>query len=294
MYVETVLKKCELFSACALWPREPTVRPRAWINNFEENDKAIAAVLLDHFVFFSGIATDQLLVSSMRSVSSYIRRYRGIDGHRKYMNDVIFTPVLGENPNPTDSGQLFCRKLRQLLGISDDRFVTLELAHKLAEAGHPVIFLDDFVGSGDQMASTWSRESSSGVSFETIAKQRVLDATYMALVATDAGSKRLADDFPDLRLIVSHVLDQKHSISSVPSNPLIPDIENLSNQIDALLEKYEPVLTLPNYLHTAQERKYGYSELGLLLAFEHSVPDATLPLLWASGQNGWTPLTRRA
>lgn len=294
MYVETVLKKCEIFSSCALWSREPSVRPRAWLNNFDDDDKPIAAVLLDHFVYFSSLATDQLLIASMRQVSSIVRRYRGVADHDKFLNEVVFTPVLGEDPNPTDSGQLFCRKVRQILGFNDDRFVSLEKAYELSRTGVPVIFLDDFVGSGDQMVSTWSRELKNGASFENLAKQQHIDATYVALVATEYGRNRLEKELPNLRLVVSHVLDKSHSVFSVPSNPLTPDIENINVKIEHLIQKYLPRLTFPAYLNSVDGKKYGYSELGLLLAFEHSVPDATLPLLWASGSNGWTPLARRA
>ena len=36
----------------------------------------------------------------------------------------------------------------------------------------------------------------------------------------------------------------------------------------------------------------GFAKLGLALAFEHGVPDATLPLFYWDGP-GWEPLMRR-
>ncbi|MGI4789714.1 MAG: phosphoribosyltransferase-like protein [Janthinobacterium lividum] len=36
----------------------------------------------------------------------------------------------------------------------------------------------------------------------------------------------------------------------------------------------------------------GFNKLGLSLGFEHSVPDATLPIFYWE-QNGWKPLLRR-
>jgi len=294
MYIEAVLRKCELFCSCSLWPREPQIRPRAWLNNFEEHERPVAAVLLDHFVFFGGVATDQLLSHSLRRIAAAVRQHRGPVGLDAYLRNVIFTPVLGEDPNPTDSGQLFCRKVRQLLGFSDDRFVPLARAHQLAIAGRPIVLLDDFIGSGDQMARTWERLSETGASFASIAQQQALDASYVALVGTARGCQRLSSDLPNLRLVVAHALDQTQSIRSIPSNPLMPDIDDIPGRVEALLERYHGGLSLPAYLSTVRQRKYGYSELGLLLAFDHSVPDATIPLLWANGPADWTPLARRA
>lgn len=294
MYIDAVLRKCELFCSCSLWPREPQIRPRAWLNNFEEHERPVAAVLMDHFVFFGGVATDQLLSHSLRRIAAAVRQHRGRGGLETYLRNVVFTPVLGEDPNPTDSGQLFCRKVRQLLGIGDDRFVSLARAHQLATAGRPVVFLDDFVGSGDQMARTWERQSEAGVTFSSIAQHQALDASYVALVGTEPGCQRLGTDLPALRLVVAHTLDQSQSIKSIPSNPLMPDIDDIPARVEALLDRYHGALSLPAYLSTVNQRKYGYSELGLLLAFDHSVPDATIPLLWANGPADWTPLARRA
>jgi hypothetical protein len=294
MYVQAVLKKCELFSACSLWSREPQVRPRAWLNNFEETERPVAAVLLDHFVFFGAEATNYMLASTLRRLGAQVRESRGKDDLDRFTRNAVFTPVLGEDPNPTDSGALFCRKVRQVIGIPDTRFVSLGRAHELAAVGVPVIFLDDFIGSGDQMASTWERDVGAGRSFRGLASSSRVDATYLALVGTERGCRRLRDDHPELRLLVAHVLDQSHSVFGIPSNPLRPDVDDLPNRVDQLLQKYQSALQLPPYLSTRRERKYGYSELGLLLAFEHSVPDASLPLIWAGGPNGWTPLARRA
>lgn len=294
MYVDAVLRKCELFCSCSLWPREPQIRPRAWLNNFDEDEKPVAAVLLDHFVFFGAVATDQLLANALRRIAATVRQYRGPLGLEAYLRDVVFTPVLGEDPNPTDSGGLFCRKVRQLLGIADDRFVSLARAQDLAIAGHPVVFLDDFIGSGDQMARTWDRQSGAGTSFASISRQRALDASYVALVGTERGCSRLDAEIPALRLVVAHKLDQSLSIQNVPSNPLVPDLDNIPSRVEALLDRYHSDLSLPPYFSSVNQRKYGYAELGLLLAFDHSVPDATIPLLWASGPADWTPLARRA
>ncbi len=62
-----------------------------------------------------------------------------------------------------------------------------------------------------------------------------------------------------------------------------------------LIEKYSDRLTPQEdfIAGNVQWLRYGYHEQGLLLAFDHSVPDATLPIFWSPGKYGWTPLVAR-
>ena len=45
VYINEVLSKCRAMKACGLWTKEPKIRPRAWLDNFDEEDKEIAAIL---------------------------------------------------------------------------------------------------------------------------------------------------------------------------------------------------------------------------------------------------------
>ena len=65
-----------------------------------------------------------------------------------------------------------------------------------------------------------------------------------------------------------------------------------ANDVHSLIRKYAGIyLKSPNVESWVME--YGFHDLGLTIAFEHSVPDATLPIFWADGSN-WKPLYRRS
>ncbi len=99
---------------------------------------------------------------------------------------------------------------------------------------------------------------------------------------------------PTVAVATAHVLDEHDSLQGIAPSPWY-GIDELGKKFDMLLKKYSDRLTPQDAFIAGNVRwvRYGYHERGLLLAFEHSVPDATLPIFWSSGKNGWTPLVER-
>jgi hypothetical protein len=297
-YVAAVLDKCAGFQRSGLWPPEGEgrIRPRAWIHNFDEVDRPIAAVLLDHFTFFSAQAVHQLLISSFRVLRGTFATdhagTRGLDG----LPRAIFTSVEGESPNVTDSGNYFCRMLRQLIGIDEQQFLEPAQALSAVARGGSVVFVDDFLGSGEQFLKTWHRQhlSSSPKSFAEADAAGLVTPSYLTLVATSSGLERLRRTVPSVRIVKSHCVGSESGIKKLPRYRLQPDIPDLHAKIDDLLDRYAAKLNLPPYMTTGTYPKYGFANLGLTLAFDHSTPDSTLPIFWAPAGLAWTPLVRRS
>ncbi|MGA4338344.1 phosphoribosyltransferase-like protein [Ralstonia nicotianae] len=294
-YIETVLEKCSALMAAGLWRREPAVRPRAWLSNFDDEDQAVAAVLLDHFTYFASSAVDQMLLSLYRQLRDGLISNMGIERAIATLDSAVFTSVEGEDPNVTDSGNLFCRKLRQTASIADQRFMGPDRALEHAKAGRLVVFLDDILGSGGQITSTWTRDyhNQQPYSFADLEAQTGVHVIYATLVATRTGLDRLRAEVAGLTVVAAHIVDAADTVTGVPRSALRPDIDDIPGAIANLLEKYSPRLRVPAYLEEPRMRMYGHSESGLLVAFEHSTPDSTLPIFWAVGPDQWTPLVRR-
>lgn len=292
-YVDVVLAKCEGLKDAGLWHQ--SLRPVAWLNNFEQRDRPVAAVLLDHFVFFSSNAVDQMLLSSFRQMRDGLIAVKGKAAALPALARAVFTSVEGEDPNVTDSGHLFCRKLRQKAGLPDAQFMPPARALEQARSGRLVIFLDDILGSGSQMKQTWQRDyaSSAPYSFAELEQVRDCEARALVLVATQDGMERLRGDVPTLPISAAHTIDAMDSVHHLPRSGLLPAIDDTKGAILSLLARYADRLQVPPYMSTQGCRKFGQGELGLLLAFEHSVPDVTLPIFWAEGGHRWTPLLRR-
>lgn len=204
------------------------------------------------------------------------------------LKSAVFTPVKGERPNPTDSGYLLCRKARQLLGVSEHRIVDTSDALSYAYEGKPIVFLDDFVGSGDQFLSTWKRDTN-GRSFQDAQRETGFIAIYITLVTTEFGLNAIRSDAPQVAVCAAHVLDKKSTVFGIDAEPRV--IEN----IESILTKYSARLTpKESYMVTTpQYRTFGYKKVGLMFGFDHSIPDATLPIFWSPGTNNWEPLIER-
>ena len=83
----------------------------------------------------------------------------------------------------TDSGLAFARKARQVLSLPQDRILSpLDTLEFVGTHGpREVLFLDDFLGTGNQFLSTWRRAyaTTSGSVLRVSCSQRRLTAHYV-------------------------------------------------------------------------------------------------------------------
>ena len=202
----------------------------------------------------------------------------------------MVTYVQGEEPNPTDSGYTFARKARQVLGI--DEMQIAEPAHVLSNSrgslDSPILLVDDFVGSGTQLITTWHREQRAE-RFRSLAEaaEAGVSIYYVPLVATRDGTAEIRQNCAKLEVFSAHVLDQRYSLVA-PDSILWP--EALRPHAQEFLWTASQRAGIPDDYEYGWK---GFCDLALALAFSHSVPDATLPLFFWN-RNGWKPLLVKA
>ena len=287
-----VLAKAEYFVDVQLWPRETKLDPHGWLSNFKGHEKDHAIHLLNAFLYYSATLTDELFRAAFQQLS---RRIVPINGPyvaaqaawQQFRSDVIVTHVTGETPNNTDSGYLFARKARQVLEIDENNIMDPAMVlQRLSDEGpRPVLFVDDFVGSGDQFVKTWRRDvklrDGSLLSFKRFAGVSSSSFYYCPLICGSHGREAIENECPDVVLSPAHFLSDRYSALSAKS-VVWPDHLRSSAH---------------DFLQTASSRAgiidwTGYQDQALTLAFEHGVPDATLPI-YCHDENGWTPLIKR-
>ena len=291
--IDEVIAKCDVLKRSGLWPSESVLHTRAWLENFDPLDRYLAAFLLDKFTFYNKPLTDALFVSSYHSIGDGLPKGPSAparDDLLHSLSSAVFTPVKGERPNPTDSGYLLCRKARQLLGVDESRIVETASALEHAYRGDSVVFLDDFVGSGDQFLTTWTCKDSSNRSFEAAQAASGFVAIYITLVTTDFGLTNIYRQAPSVAVCMTHTIEPQSTIFGVMNeNP------SMQEDIKKLLTKYSTRLR-PTEVYIANNPEYltyGYKNRGLMFGFEHSIPDATLPIFWSPGTCNWESLIER-
>jgi hypothetical protein len=155
----------------------------------------------------------------------------------------------------------------------------------------PIVFVDDFVGSGEQFIKTWQRPITvpgSTLSFERISSARLTDAYYCPLVCTQYGYDRITRNCPDVRLRPAHILSQKYGALDPDSFIWPSHLKDTSR--DFLLSASRRA-GIPESGGVDDWR--GFHQLSLSIALGDSIPDATLPIFYWE-QNGWRPLRRRS
>ncbi len=298
LYVESVLAKCEALKNNGLWAPEPRLRPAAWLTNFtDDHERLLAAIILDNFIFYADRASDRLLVAAYNRFEDdvLLGRITQPGDPVTFLQSLVFAPVEGENPRPTDSGKTMCRKLRDLIELDDDRF--FEPGKALAEVkatGRPVVFVDDFLGSGQQLIKTWNRPhpGNGPQSFKEAHAARPFDAFCLALIATDTAIRNAQTAAPGITIVSTHVLDATYSVQTLQAPQLDPPMDDIQTALRAFLQRHAGSLDLKPFLQSGDGPLFGFHELGLLFAFEHGVPDSTIPLLWAKGPGSWIRLVK--
>jgi hypothetical protein len=290
-----VLDACNRLVDFAVWPRGK-VHYRAWLDNFDAADRPLAVNMLGRFTFLSHQLVDHHFVAAFQAISNHLPTIGGSFAARRerwarFCDEAIIVPVMGEQPSPADSGWGFARKARQLLGIDEGRLMHPHEAVASIAGGStaPVVFVDDFVGSGDQFLSTWEfrHPQVGGASFADMSGR--FPAFYCNVMMTAYGRHRIRGKVPEVILVSGNVIPRDHNYL-VPGSAMWPNggalaAARLARRIGAEL----------GFVATdgGDNDWRGYHRLGLGIAMEDSVPDANLPIFFGE-TNGWQPLVRRS
>ena len=191
-------------------------------------------------------------------------------------------PIIPPGESPTKSGPAVARNLRRGLHFSSRWFVNPELVPSTLSKGHVVIFFDDFLGTGSQFIEFIQEANLE----DSIKSGRCL---YTPLVGHKDGIQKLRNEFPELSVGVVEKLDDNHALFHNDAISF-PDSENTTelarNFYYDLLEKYG--------INLGGRDRRGFGCFELVYAFEHAVPDNSLPILWwEDSSNNWKSLFTR-
>lgn len=269
-----------------------------WLNNFRnERDMEIACYILDFFTYFPKNMVDKMLKTSVGragfELSSYFKDWK----HSDFFDRCYYSFIPGENPNPSDSGNLFIRKLRDELEIPEDRLVNYSDIHQIIEGSFvplPIIFVDDFVGTGQQCQTAWSKNKGGreNLTLEEIAKKHGHKFVYAPLIVNYKGYDYITKHCNGLKLTPAQIIGEEYNLFNQNCICWKNDINLFNDGVELILRKSKE-LNIPstNGLDVNDER--GYKGQGLALAFEHGAPDA-IPAFFYWKYENWTPLIKKA
>jgi hypothetical protein len=230
-----------------------------WLSLFEPDERPLVARLLEGFVYLSFERVRSMAVELHAILNAQLR---------DTMHRAWFVPMGGV----ARSGAYVAYVFRSVNQIPNERFVPHELLRSRMENGDPVVLLDDLLASGHQAAHEWSALRKSG-------KIPMNSPVYLATLVSCEAGRTFVEERTTLESVSAlQLLRSQEPLSS--DSTLFPEMVE-REKVRRLLEKYGRVLSPRGPL--------GYAGSGLLLAFEHSTPDNSLPIFWAA-TNGWKPL----
>lgn len=293
---DEVLASKKYLSLIGQWPKIPArANPERWLDGFPDDDEDFALALLESLVYFSMEQTTKLSTSLFHSLSSEVTQHANSYAARKelwlkFLDECLVTFPTGETPNPTDSGHTFARLARQELSIREDQLLYPQQVVELlyGRESRPVVIIDDFAGSGEQFMKTWQRLYSmpdgQRVSFHQIVSSSNPKIFYIPTVATSYALERIKREAPLVNLRSAHILSERYSAVGTDSVVFPPQLRDRAR--DFIRRSSETAGISP-------QDQLGFHCLALAIGFEHSVPDATLPIIWKDTQS-WHSLLRRS
>lgn len=292
---DVALEHVRYFVSAGLWPPGSEGRAAAWLRNFErpsfdDDDRQVARELLAAYLLVGTRMTDALFAAAFLALSSALVPVDASWTEREaawsaFRSAVIVSFPTDEVPNVTDSGYSFARRARYLMKVPQSRILSpADAVRRLERQPAPLVLVDDFTGSGNQMIDTWDRRYPSRTGETSLAELAALGAhrsIYSPILATSYAIDRLAVACPSLELRPMHRLPPEYGVRH--PNTLLVSASISGDRVDRFLDH------VANELGRSPGDMDGFHSLGLALGFEDAPPDATLPVYYAE-EAGWNPL----
>lgn len=294
-FVEKILDRCMFFRKAQVFPLSSGYDFEGWLSNFSDvADRFIAAKILAGFVYFPKMIVERMLYDAVGNANCKIAEMRGVRDPDFYKENIYFSFVPGEHPESTDSGYVFLRMLKEKLNIPSKRIIDFrELGHKIRVEGKGhelnIVLCDDIVGSGNQCVNALMSSELCGEPIYECAERCHHILSYVPLVANTSGVEYIKHQVPNLHLWPVHTIGDEYDLFSEKCICWGGDPKLYKAGIEMIRRKSAEIGLLEDG-GVASVR--GFNNQGLIVAFEHCIPDAA-PAIFFTTNHGWKPLKRR-
>ena len=254
-----------------------------WFENFQENTeidtREMASNLLNGFIYYTEDEVKYLcryayLQYKQEKVKDFV--ISGVSVHdaghafEEHLKKCVFSHI----GKPGESGCFILYYFRQKNKISTRNF--LQRWDELNCETESIIFVDDFIGSGDTAIHFWKSDIIQNI----IKRLPYAKIYYLALIGLEKGIEKMHSECPEITIICSQVLDREYQVFSDTSY-IFPEekTRELSRKVCQQLGCHLE----------GEDYALGYKNSEVMVGFHHNIPNNTLPLIW-SGNKGWYPI----
>ena len=292
---EQIVVRGRYFQAIQTWPLNDKLNYQGWLNNFAVGEERMLAVkLLNFFVYYNESMVDKLLMHSIGKAGNLLNDNNW--DHSLFRYGCYYSTIPGENnvnQDPSGSGLLFLRKIKARgFGVPEEQIYNFNNLFEMLDqtrASVSIIFVDDFVGSGDQCVKAFQfRDQRTQKSLNDFAEEGKHKLIFAPTIINNIGYNKIRQSCPHLHLSYSHLLGDEYNLFH-PSCLCWESEDEFQRGTSLIISKSREV-GIPENGETGIK---GYKEQGLALSFNHGTPDATIPLFYWN-DNGWIPLIDKA
>lgn len=291
VYVSLIQDKVNSFLNLNIWEGIDKTVLRKWLKNFStDEERYFAHCILDHLIYRNDAQTESMLFNLISiDIPNLLLKHKPLDvypfvtlGGFKNSSEpkVRLVCVKSEFDAPTKSSHFVARMLKRKMMINEKWIITPDQIQLCINSGTKCfIFIDDFLGTGNQF-----NEMGIEIGLQKMIKNSDLFFAYAPLTAHQFGIQFLNTEYPELKITCVEHLDECNSIFKTAFNDGV-NTEESSRAFYMDLMKRKTGSSDGDLL--------GYGKLELAYAFEQSVPDNNLLLLYWNLNSNINPLFYR-
>jgi hypothetical protein len=294
-YIQEISARCRNLIDRDVWRDLDLARFRRWIANFQTNEeKYFAACLLDALMYRSQDQTIALIKHMLQRTLPDLTRldppssvlladWNAALSTSSSAGDpgVRFVTAVKQSDPPTKSAHHVGRLLKRHFRVSEHWIIKAwDIGDHFAHGVRTFIFIDDFLGTGEQFEQFYNAEK--------IGSYTDIYAAYLPLVAHTRGIQLLKNRLPKVRVKSVELLTDSHAFFNSESKFFADGVNTPGLARDFYYE-----LLKNRGIRIPDENRCGFGGLELTYVFEHAAPDNCLPILWWRHSSKWTPLFDR-
>ncbi|WP_351189812.1 hypothetical protein [Shewanella sp. TB4-MNA-CIBAN-0142] len=265
-----------------------------WCQQYEsKEEKVILGLLLNQLVYRSKAqvksllhqAFDKSIPQKLHEITNNEQVFEDMKLFKSnsYPSTVLIVPVIRDTDPPTKSGPLVARLLKKMVDIND-KMMRWPWSLGNLDTIETIIFIDDFVGTGEQFLKFCKNH----VNEEVFGKN--INILYAPITANQQGLNNIAAERPDIQVCpIEIVTDEDNFFIAVKKefDLTVSEVIELETYYINFLKKIKL-----DKLGQKKSMVKGYGGLALTYAYEHGTPNGSLPLLWANS-DAYTSLFSR-
>ncbi|MFN4329298.1 MAG: hypothetical protein ACK4FF_10515 [Limnobacter sp.] len=260
-------------------------RVRAWVNQFElEEEKSLAWLILRHLVYRTGPQLESSLRQALKNAATHFlmtspnfseANWKDLLAGKISALKVFCGPPVGEYTPPGKSGEVITRAVNRAYGVN--KWYPQDA--RTLQDDERYLIVDDGAYTGEQL-----------IRFLEGWRDSYLDGKVAIVVglAHQKAVEALKHRYPEVPLFAGEILTEKNGLSHI-SDRWIQDKQWPYSE-STPLSVYHSIYSRKGAFTTYAPD--GFGSLGLMVAFEHGIPDDSLQLLWDKSAS-WTPLLER-